>query len=194
LAFRRGFGGARRDEEKSRAKKGSSRTAPPRMPGIRAINGLNSGSFSTPGSNKASRCGCFPCPTGPSSMSGLYFAEDIPSCRSILPRSVPSSSAAVLSSWSMTSGSLVAGRGPRVESVRFRTLAAILDRAIRSRAANLPKSSGNARFDDIGAGRPSDRPRRIRLDGKEKAGRLFLMLEAVQTDLPLLKQMSHFRP
>ena len=75
---------------------------------------------------------------------------------------------------------LLPGETPRMESIRFRTLGCYpLTGAIRSRAASSARDDRrNARLDDIGAGRPPDRPRRIRLDGKEKARGLFLMLEA----------------
>ena len=75
------------------------------MPGIRATSGPNSGGCSTPGSAKANRCASFRSPTGPSSMSGnTSWPRTFPSCRSISPSSVPSSSATARSSWSTTNG------------------------------------------------------------------------------------------
>ena len=79
------------------------------------------------------------------------------------------------------------GETPRMESIRFRTLGCYpLTGAIRSQAARPARNDRrNACLDDIGAGRPPDRPRRIGLDGKEKARGLFLMLDALATALRL---------
>ena len=76
------------------------------------------------------------------------------------------------------------GEVPRVERIRFRTLGCYpLTGAIRSARRDAARNDRrNARFKNIGAGRPSDRSRRIRLDGEEKARGVFLMLDAAQAN------------
>ena len=72
------------------------------------------------------------------------------------------------------------GEDPRMEKIRFRTLGCYpLTGAIRSERDFARDHRGNARLDDVGAGGPTDRSRRIGFDGKEKARGIFLMLEAV---------------
>jgi sulfate adenylyltransferase subunit 2 len=87
--FDAAFGGARRDEEKSRAKERifSFRTAA--TSGTRATSGPNCGGCTTRASSPANPCACSRCRTGPSSTSGntsdggypvvpLYFAKPRP--------------------------------------------------------------------------------------------------------------------
>jgi hypothetical protein len=74
------FGGARRDEEASRAKSGSARSARPAIAGIRRRSGPSCGTSSTCASIRARRSGCFRFPTGPSSTSGATSSAS--ACRS----------------------------------------------------------------------------------------------------------------
>jgi sulfate adenylyltransferase subunit 2 len=85
--FDAAFGGARRDEEKSRAKE---RIFSFRSEGHRGIPRASARSFggsTMPGSAKARRCACFRCPTGPSSTSGnISILRKLRWCRSTFPR------------------------------------------------------------------------------------------------------------
>ena len=88
--FDAAFGGARRDEEKSRAKERIFSFAAPSTAGTRKTSGPNCGGSTTRGCARASRCGSFRCRIGPSSTSGntslpknipvvpLYFAKQRP--------------------------------------------------------------------------------------------------------------------
>lgn len=79
------FGGARRDEEKSRAKERIFRSGPPIIDGIRAINVPSFGISTMSESARGRAFGCFRCPIGPSSMSGsTSILKMSRSCRSIL--------------------------------------------------------------------------------------------------------------
>jgi 3'-phosphoadenosine 5'-phosphosulfate sulfotransferase (PAPS reductase)/FAD synthetase len=92
--FDAAFGGARRDEEKSRAKERifSFRSANPRW-----------GGSTMPGSRRERASASFPSPIGPSSTSGSTSTSKISrSCSSISPPSARQWSATVSSSWSMT--------------------------------------------------------------------------------------------
>jgi sulfate adenylyltransferase subunit 2 len=64
------FGGARRDEEKSRAKNAYFHFAAPPTVGTRKTNDQNSGTSTTPAKQKAKVFGSSPCPTGQNSTSG----------------------------------------------------------------------------------------------------------------------------
>ncbi len=83
--FDAAFGGARRDEEKSRAKERIfSFRSPEAMSGTRAINAPNSGICSTRGSARAKPSAYFRCRIGPNWMCGATSCWKIsPSCRSI---------------------------------------------------------------------------------------------------------------
>ncbi len=86
--FDAAFGGARRDEEKARAKERIFSFVRPRTRGIHAISARNSGACSTPASAKANRCASSRSPTGPSWTSGnMCRRKTFLSCRSISPRS-----------------------------------------------------------------------------------------------------------
>jgi 3'-phosphoadenosine 5'-phosphosulfate sulfotransferase (PAPS reductase)/FAD synthetase len=72
---------------------------------------------------------------------------------------------------------------PEEKMVRFRTLGCYpLTGAVESDAPTLPDDHpGNAADHHVRAPGPRDRPRPVRLDGKEKAGGLLLM--ATESDL-----------
>ena len=139
--FDAAFGGARRDEEKSRRERAHFFAfARPRMRGTRATSAPNSGGSSTPASAKANRCASSRSPTGPNSTSGnMCWPRTFRSCRSISPSFVPSSSAPARSSWSTTTGCrLMPGEKPTMRRVRFRTLGCYpLTGAIESEADTL---------------------------------------------------------
>ena len=83
--FDAAFGGARRDEEKSRAKERifSFRTA---TAGTRSASAPSSGRSTMSARIPGNRCGCSRSPTGPSSTSGPTFcASGSTSCRSTSP-------------------------------------------------------------------------------------------------------------
>ncbi len=87
--FDAAFGGARRDEEKSRAKERifSFRAAQHRWDPRRA-SAPSSGTSTTAARARASRCACSRCRTGPSSTSGSTSCwRTSPSCRCTLPPS-----------------------------------------------------------------------------------------------------------
>src|SRR5215213_1881956 len=71
--FDAAFGGARRDEEKSRAKERIFSFRDSRIAGTPRPSVQSFGRSITPGSTRANRCGSFPCPTGPNSMCGNTF-------------------------------------------------------------------------------------------------------------------------
>jgi sulfate adenylyltransferase subunit 2 len=123
--FDAAFGGARRDEEKSRAKERIFSHRTPSMAGTRArTSGPNCGGSSTPASSPANRCASFRCRTGPNSTSGttslqenipvvpLYFAKERP----VVERD---GSLIMVDDDRMP---LLPGETPRMEQVRFRTL------------------------------------------------------------------------
>jgi len=84
--FDAALGGARRDEEKSRAKERIFSSATTTMPGTRAISVRSCGICSTLVSERASRCGCFRCRTGPSSTCGpISRPRTFRCCRFISP-------------------------------------------------------------------------------------------------------------
>ena len=83
--FDAAFGGARRDEEKSRAKERISRSVRRPMPGIQRASARNSGASTTRAFTRGSRSGSSPCPTGPSWTSGnTFLLKTSRLCRSIL--------------------------------------------------------------------------------------------------------------
>ncbi len=82
------FGGARRDEEKSRAKERVFSFRSAATAGTRRTSGPNSGRSTTRASAPASRSASFRCPTGPSSISGNTSSPSRSrSCRSTSPPS-----------------------------------------------------------------------------------------------------------
>ena len=86
--FDAAFGGARRDEEKSRAKERIFSFRDSIMAGTPRISGLNSGVSTTQVSIKAKASACFRSPTGPSWTSGnISWPKTSPSCRYILRKS-----------------------------------------------------------------------------------------------------------
>ena len=89
--FDAAFGGARRDEEKSRAKERifSFRSEEPCLGPARSA-ARSFGTCSTPASGPANRSGCFRCRIGPNSTSGATSWRRISRwCRFISPRSAP---------------------------------------------------------------------------------------------------------
>ncbi len=103
--FDAAFGGARRDEEKSRAKERvfSVRSAEHRWDPKRQRPEL--WRMYNVRRSPVRRCGCSRCRTGPSSTFWEYIRqEDIPSCRSTSPRSGPVVERDGTSSWSTTIG------------------------------------------------------------------------------------------
>ncbi len=72
--FDAAFGGARRDEEKSRAKERIFSHRSAAMAGTRAISGRNSGGCSTRASSRVNRFASSRCPIGPNSTSGNISA------------------------------------------------------------------------------------------------------------------------
>ena len=96
------FGGARRDEEKSRAKERIFSFRASAIVGNPKPNGPNSGIFTTLGSTPAKPLESFRFPIGPKPTSGPTSAKRIfRSCRFTLPPSVRSLSAIINGSWSM---------------------------------------------------------------------------------------------
>ena len=106
FGFDAAFGGARRDEEKSRAKEENfSRSEARTIPGIHAINGRNYGIFSTRELTRGNPFASFRYPTGPSLTFGITSRSRIfELCPYISQRSDRSFSGAEPGSWSMTTG------------------------------------------------------------------------------------------
>ena len=103
--FDAAFGGARRDEEKSRAKERVFRCATPITAGIPSASAPNPGSSTTDASAAARACASFRSRTGPSSTSGsTSTARTSRSFRSISPPSVRWWSETACLSWSMMTG------------------------------------------------------------------------------------------
>lgn len=96
------FGGARRDEEKSRAKERIFSFARRAIVGSRKPSARNCGIFTIPKSTPAKRFGYFRSPIGPKPTFGSTFARrTFRLCRCTSPPSVQWSSASVSGSWSM---------------------------------------------------------------------------------------------
>ncbi len=177
--FDAAFGGARRDEEKSRAKervfshRSEAHAWDPRNQRPELWHLYNTRI------RRARACGCSPCRTGPSSTCGTTSRpRRSRSCRSTSPRSGRSCE---------RDGALIMvdderlpmrpGETPEMRRVRFRTLGCYpLTGAVESDADDARRGAGrDARFDHLRAPGPPDRLRRGRLHGKEEAGRVFLM-------------------
>ena len=178
--FDAAFGGARRDEEKSRAKerifsfRSKAHAWDPRNQRPGTVEPVQH-----PHPARANPSGCSRCRTGPNSTSGTTSCcEDMPSCRFISPRS---------GRWCERDGTwimvddermpLSPAKRRRCGTVRFRTLGCYpLTRRHRVRRGTLAEivreMHARAR---LGAAGPPDRQRRSRFDGKEEAGRVFLM-------------------
>ena len=93
--FDAAFGGARRDEEKSRAKERIfSFRDTSAIAGIPRTSAPNCGTSTTPARTRANRSASSPSPTGPNSISGnISTSRTSPLCRSISQPSAPSSGA-----------------------------------------------------------------------------------------------------
>jgi sulfate adenylyltransferase subunit 2 len=76
--FDAAIGGARRDEEKSRAKERISRSATTSTAGTPSTSGRSCGTSTTPASIAARACACSRCPTGPSWTSGCTSTREDP--------------------------------------------------------------------------------------------------------------------
>lgn len=82
------FGGARRDEEKSRAKERIFSVRGLATNGTPRTSVLNSGTCTTPVSARVKACASFPSATGRKAISGAtYVPRTFPSCRCTLPHS-----------------------------------------------------------------------------------------------------------
>jgi hypothetical protein len=91
------FGGARRDEEKSRAKERVFSFRAPATAGIRKRSARNSGTCTTRGSSRTKASACFRSATGPNSTSGnTSMPRTFPSCRSTSPPRARWSNAAAM--------------------------------------------------------------------------------------------------
>ena len=101
--FDAAFGGARRDEEKSRARGVSSPSATNSTNGTRKTSAQNCGTSITHVSTREKASACSRSPTGRSLTSGnISGLRTSPSCRSILPRNVPAWKSTDSSSCPMT--------------------------------------------------------------------------------------------
>ena len=177
--FDAAFGGARRDEEKSRAKERifSFRSAQHRWDPKQQRPEL--WSLYNARKHPGRACACFRCRTGPSSTSGsTSTCENIP----IVPlyfaavRPVVERDGALI----MVDDErmpLKPGEQPMLKKVRFRTLGCYpLTGAVESEADTLPAIIQEMLLDhDLGAPGARHRSRRRRLHGEEEAGGLFLM-------------------
>ncbi len=102
--FDAAFGGARRDEEKSRAKERVYSFRDKNHRWALKTSARNFGTSTTARSTRAKASASSRSPTGPNSTSGnTSTARTLRLCRSISPPNAPSSGATARSSWSMTS-------------------------------------------------------------------------------------------
>ena len=101
--FDAAFGGARRDEEKSRAKERVFSFRTPNTPGTPRTNVPSFGTSTTVACARASPSACSPYPTGPSKTSGnTSIGRTSRSCPCTTRPSARSSSVTACSSWSTT--------------------------------------------------------------------------------------------
>ncbi len=145
--FDAAFGGARRDEEKSRAKERifSFRSAQHRWDPKRS--GRSFGTCTTRARAAARACGCFRCPTGPSSTSGSTSSwRRSRSCRCISRPRARWCEYNGMRSWWMTTAWNPGRAGAGMEKIRFRTLGCYpLTGAVESEAADAARDHpGNA--------------------------------------------------
>ena len=181
--FDAAFGGARRDEEKSRAKERIfSLPLAHSIAGTRRTSGPSSGGSTTRARTRARASACSRSPTGPSSTSGsTSISRTSRSCRCTSPATRPvvdrDGTLVMVDDERMP---LRAGEKPMLKSVRFRTLGCYpLTGAVESEADTLPDDHpGDAADHDLRASGAHDRPRLRRVDGEEEARGVFLMAHA----------------
>ncbi len=185
--FDAAFGGARRDEEKSRAKERifSFRAAGHRWDPQAAAAGAMA-ALQHPQSTRARASASFRLSNWTELDVWQYIhAKTSRSCRSTSRSSARWSSATACSSWSTTTACRSRpARCRRRRQVRFRTLGCYpLTGAIESDAETVADIIEEMLLDQhLRAPGPPDRPRRGRLDGEEEAGGIFLM--ALVSDIP----------
>ena len=178
--FDAAFGGARRDEEKSRAKerifsfRSAQHALGPEEPAARAVEALQRPQATRARASASSRS-----PTGPSSTSGNTSTwRTSRSCRSTSRAERPvverDGTLIMVDDERMP---LQPGEVPMMRKVRFRTLGCYpLTGAVESEAETLPQIIQEMLLDHhLRAPGPRDRPRPVGLDGEEEAGGVFLM-------------------